>query len=140
VTLSGPCWEAVCPVCKKVNGTVWRKKALGKAPRGHRVFCGWCEDITPCQWEGTIVQPVGHLGRMSGFSGSESDFTPHFNTATGKFVRSLAEMKHLQARHGLTDVVVKGKAQRFIPGDWLTRPDRERREAEKAGVRVKFGE
>jgi len=104
------------------------------------VNCGWCEDAPRCQWEGTVVEPVGYLGRLSGFSGSESDFTPHFNTATGKFVRSLAEMKHLQAKHGLTDVAVTGKGQRFIPGDWLTKRDRERREAEKAGVRVSFRE
>ena len=63
--------------------------------------------------------------RISGYSTSESDFTPHYNTATGRFVRSLAEMKSLQARHGLEDAVVTGKGERYIPRDWLSNPKHE---------------
>jgi hypothetical protein len=131
----GPCWEAVCRNCDHVNETVWQKKrpALRQAP-----VCAWCESKT--RWLFTYVQEVGFLGRMSGYSSSESDFVPHFNTATGQFVRTLAQMKDLQLRHGLEDVVVKGRGERFIPRDWLhARADRAR-EAERAGVRVTYEE
>lgn len=128
----GHCWEAVCSRCDKANGAVWQESEPSDSP----FECGWCDGRT--EWIYTFVEPVGSLGRISGYSTSDSDFTPHYNTATGRYVRSLSEMKYLQRKHGLEDVVVKGDGERYVPRDFETSAARLRKEAERHGIRSSF--
>lgn len=89
--------------------------------------------------------------RASGFSTSESDFTPHWNRAFGRRIGSLAEMKAMQTAHGVEDAVVKGDgAERHAPRDIARRVKRynDIREAAAggqpfeagSGVRVEYTE
>ena len=110
---SGHCWEALCTVCTASGATecVFEREKPTSAPPQ----CFWC--LSPTEWRYFYALPVS-VGRMSGFSTSESDFVPHYNRAFGKRVGSLAEMKALQASHDTTDVVVKGDgAERHAPRD-----------------------
>lgn len=111
---SGTVWHAECPTCEHGGEQVWQEEAPSHTPKA----CGWC--LTPGEmlhWVATVVRPLGYM-RQSGFSTSESDFTPHYNRAFGRKVRSLAEMKALQAQHGACDAVVKGDgADRHAPRD-----------------------
>lgn len=135
---SGTCWEATCASCDHANESVWQSDPPSHTPKA----CGWC--LLPGEmlhWVKTEVNPVGYM-RMSGFSTSESDFTPHWNTAVGKRVNSLAEMKALQVEKGLSDMVVKGHgAERHAPRDLMRRIKRhaEVREAIDSGKPIDAG-
>jgi len=123
---SGDCWQSVCVHCGKRAHLEERwqlEKPDDTAP--HAKSC--CEAVSGggaaplAAWEHCYVKPLGYM-RQSGFSTSESDFTPHWNRAFGKPVHSLAEMKSLQEKHGVNDVVVKGDgAERHAPRDVLRR-------------------
>ena len=117
----GDCWEAICSRCDHASACVWQKDRPEEVPRD----CAWCLAAgADASWQHILVRPVS-IGRISGFSTSESDFTPHWNASLGRNVRSLAEMKALQMRHGLTDVVVKGDAaERHVPRDIARRVKR----------------
>ena len=108
----GHYWEAICAQCDHAVVCVWQKKK----PTHAAGACPWC--LSPNnEWVHGYFDVKG-VGRMSGFSTSESDFVPHFNRAFGKRVESLAEMKALQAKHGVEDAVVKGDgADRHAPRD-----------------------
>lgn len=118
---SGVVWEAICDSCGRLASIDcrWQEDEPGGS-RPHAHSC--CDDLTAdAHWERTVVQALGYM-RMSGFSTSESDFVPHWNRAFGKPVHSLAEMKALQAKHGVSDAVVKGDGlERLAPRDILTR-------------------
>lgn len=115
---SGTCWEATCASCDHANESVWQPEAPTHTPKS----CGWC--LLPGEmlhWVRTEVEPVGYM-RMSGFSTSESDFTPHWNRAFGRKINSLAEMKAAQEKAGVSDMVVKGHgADRHAPRDLMRR-------------------
>jgi hypothetical protein len=82
---------------------------------------------------------VYHGIRLSGFSTSDSDFTPHWNAAFGCTVRSLDHMKHLQRQHGVSDVVVKGDgAERNAPRDITRRIRRHADFAEQVATGKSF--
>jgi len=122
----GPCWEATCDSCGHVNGWLWQKEE----PTGSATQCGWCGYT--CSWLFVEVPEVGFLGRLSGFSTSESDFTPHFNRGFGAGVESLAHMKALQEVHGTVDAVCKGEGvDRYAPRDILDRVKQHRKTREQ---------
>jgi hypothetical protein len=135
---AGTCWEATCDSCDHANETVWQDEAPAHTPKP----CGWC--LAPGEmmhWVKTVVKPIGYM-RLSGFSTSDSDFTPHWNRAFGKRVGSLAEMKALQQKHGVMDAVVKGNGlERHAPRDILRRVKRhnETREAIESGRPIDAG-
>lgn len=140
VRQEGPCWEPICAHCGKLVSydRRWQEGEPVDQPAHNRDCCeavcsGGAAPLA--KWEFTLVRRVV-VGRMSGFSTSESDFTPHFNTAFGKPVHSLSEMKHLQAKGDVCDSVVKGDgADRLAPRDLATRfkHHREVREAIDSG-------
>jgi hypothetical protein len=127
----GDVWESICVHCGRLASLDrrWQKeRPTGNAPN-NGTCCEAASDpgpggidqmlrpVRPARWEHFFVKPLGYM-RQSGFSTSESDFVPHYNTAFGKRVRSLAEMKALQAKTGATDVVVKGHGlDRLAPRD-----------------------
>jgi hypothetical protein len=122
----GDCWEAVCAHCGKLASLDRRwqlDKPTDAAP--HKGDC--CDAVSAAgapalaAWEHTFVLRIT-TGRVSGFSTSESDFTPHWNRSLGVRVESLKQMKALQAKAGTSDVVVKGDgAERHVPRDIGTR-------------------
>lgn len=124
---SGDCWEAICSRCDHASECRWQSER----PTGTPVRCGWClAEGADASWQHIWVRPVS-LGRVSGFSTSESDFTPHWNKSFGQPVHSLAEMKALQENRDASDVVVKGDAaERHIPRDIGTRLKHHREVAE----------
>lgn len=119
---TGTVWTAHCAHCG--NRSSWQEVWQDDAPTedaNHTADC--CDAVCfkgaarIAAWEKSVVRPLGYM-RITGFSTSESDFTPHFNRAFGKRVGSLAEMKALQAQHGVSDAVVKGDgADRHAPRD-----------------------
>lgn len=117
---SGDCWEPTCSKCGKTDGS--RAEFRTERPDWTPPPCGWC--LAPgddAVWEHSVIRPLGYM-RLSGFSTSESDFTPHFNTSLGQHVESLSHMKALQAASGAVDAVVKGDgADRHAPRDIATR-------------------
>ena len=132
----GPCWEALCDGCGNANCAIWQ---LAEPDEVLLPNCGWCGGS--CSWKFTEV-PNWSIGRMSGFSTSESDFTPHKNRSLGTFVESLSHMKQLQAEKGCEDAVVKGDgAERYAPRDIIERAQRhgETRERLRRGERVDYG-
>lgn len=114
----GHVWQAICSGCDHGGDCCWQEARPEHIPGD----CFWClKPGADAVWEHTYMTGAG-LGRVSGFSTSESDFTPHWNTGFGKPVHSLKEMKALQAQHGATDMVVKGDAaERLVPRDIGTR-------------------
>lgn len=131
----GPCWEATCGVCGQANAWLWQEDE----PTTTAGKCGWCDNF--CDWVFVNVPPVT-LGRLSGYSTSESDFTPHKNRSLGTFVESLSHMKQLQAAKGCEDAVVKGDgAERHAPRDVLERAKRhnETRRQLAAGKTLDYG-
>jgi len=120
-------WYPVCVWCDKQcsygRGAQLRQKARPRTNPPHDGdCCKWVLDLGKkprARWEQTREEIVdAKLLRLSGFSTSESDFTPHWNAAFGCRVESLAHMKSLQAKHGTTDMVVKGDgADRHAPRD-----------------------
>ena len=132
----GPCWEAICDHCDHANAWVWQEDEPSDTSTP---ACGWCG--LPCSWRFVNVPPVT-VGRMSGFSTSESDFVPHFNKSLGTEVESLSHMKQLQAEKGCEDAVVKGDgAERHAPRDVLERAKHhnEVRRRLNAGERIDYG-
>ena len=143
----GDCWESICSGCDHATSCVWQVERPTSSPAA----CGWClKQGDDSVWTHAVIKPLG-LGRMSGFSTSDSDFTPHWNSSFGQKVGSLAEMKALQAAHGANDMVVKGDgAERHVPRDISRRVKHHNDFREKMdsgqpfdagnGVRVEFTE
>lgn len=150
----GHVWTATCVHCgkpsdpwQKLGGERWQEERPAEPPP-HAGEC--CEAVYSqgaakvARWEHFLVpEPTAPRGRQSAFSWSDTDFTPHFNTAFGRRVGSLDEMKALQASSGTEDAVVKGDAERFVPRDLDTIAKRsndlaEGRPVERDGVRVEF--
>ena len=129
----GHVWTATCLHCGKssdpwgkLGGVRWQEeKPSDEAPHTADCCDAVCFNGAPpvAAWEHDFIhEPRPLRVRVSGFSTSESDFTPHFNRAFHRPVRSLAQMKALQKRHGTEDAVVKGDgAERHAPRDIGTR-------------------
>lgn len=126
-------WSLLCHGCGEKRGVFPQDTEPDIEP--WRCDCG--ASAVESHW---VAIEVREMPRISGFSTSESDFTPHWNTAFGRKVRSLSEMKALQARHGTGDAVTKGDgADRHAPRDITRRIQRHRDFTEKVNAGEDFG-
>jgi hypothetical protein len=97
----------VCPVGHRFD------RSLPMAQCNRHLRCRQCGRMSRRDYAGE-----GKIGRLSAFSTSESDFTPHRSRAFGREIGSLAEMRHLQKVHGTCDIAVTGDAaEKYVPRD-----------------------
>ena len=92
-------WALRCSGCGSLRG-VFPQRSRPTLPPWDCDDCGAPGSMS--HWEPREVA-VPLIGRASGFSHSESDFTPHYNHAFGREIHSLAQLRALQKRHGLQD-------------------------------------